>query len=173
MRRALAFKFQVKAADQAISRGAYNDGLVFVNNAVPLAVSKPELKVLLEVINRGLVDITQSVKATQTQFRRLSRSFSPNEQVGNRIASYMNLKLSTEAALEKLTKGSAPSIKEEPGRKSNKSPGPGGAPMLSNRQPSARLNWQPSYVASRKLADDDDEEKNKFSKCSSAVCTIS
>jgi hypothetical protein len=56
--RPLAFKYTLKSADQAISKGAYRNGLALLDNAVKLSrYSKGEIGKLIEVVNRGLRDM--------------------------------------------------------------------------------------------------------------------
>lgn len=169
-KRSLAYKYKVKAADQAISRGAFSDGLVFAQSAALLAVGKAELRVLLEVIKRALQDINPPTKNISHTARRLSKSFSSTNDFdqNSRIAAYTQLKLNTEMLLEKYSKPTKieSNIPGIPGSMANRT--------LMIRQPSARLTWQPSYVASKKRhnsSDDDDEDDSEFnpSKC----CTIS
>lgn len=132
-KRALAFKYKVKAADQAISRGAFNDGLQFAQSAAKLAVSKEELRVLLMVISRAVRDITAAnggLNATNSSTgRRMSSTFNAggtpnnaennfgNSEVSQRMSTYIQLKISTEAALEKLSKGAVKSEEVTPGNK--------------------------------------------------------
>lgn len=165
--RQLAFKYKVKAADQAISRGAFNDGLAFVQEAATLAVSKPELKVMVDVISRALRDLAPVNTGKLTHaVRRLSRQFNSSQEFdqNSRIAAYLQLKLSLEAQLEKLV-GPKPLDKGGPGGPRN--------PALINKQPSARLNWQPSYVASKQDEDDDEEEERRKKQQKGWGCLVS
>ena len=165
--RALAFKYKVKAADQAISRGAFTDGLRFAHSASKLALTKEELRVLLMVISRALRDIN-AAQDNSMSVRKVSMSFNASndmEQFHHRITNYLQLKMSTEAALERLSKDKVQTSEVTPGNKNR---------LIIQKQPSARLTWQPSYVASRlnedssDEEDDDDEETKKtslFAKC--------
>ena len=193
-RRAQAFKYKVKAADQAISRGAFNDGLIFAQSASGLGISKAELRVLLEVITSALQDLAPAptpgiVTARLSKgIRRLSKSFgspqvSPQVSTVNfsamaaadpnsKLGAYLQLKSKTELALEKMTMVPAGARPMLPGGNVD-AQGFGSAKnrMLMNREPSARLTWQPSYVASKnkKSFIDDDSDDDGDKKC----CVIS
>eukprot|EP00595_Chromulina_sp_UTEXLB2642_P002031 CAMPEP_0196762888 /NCGR_PEP_ID=MMETSP1095-20130614/3036_1 /TAXON_ID=96789 ORGANISM="Chromulina nebulosa, Strain UTEXLB2642" /NCGR_SAMPLE_ID=MMETSP1095 /ASSEMBLY_ACC=CAM_ASM_000446 /LENGTH=926 /DNA_ID=CAMNT_0042114981 /DNA_START=2722 /DNA_END=5503 /DNA_ORIENTATION=+ len=56
-----AFKYTVKAADQAISKAGYTDGLSFLQIAKPLAASIEDLKTLVEVVKTAINDLTPQV----------------------------------------------------------------------------------------------------------------
>lgn len=55
--RRLAFKYSIKSADQAVSVGAYDDGVRFAREAYEKASNKSEFRVLLKVLDAGLEDI--------------------------------------------------------------------------------------------------------------------
>lgn len=167
--RALAFKYKVKAADQAISRGAFTDGLRFAASASKLALTKEELRVLLMVISRALRDIN-AAQDNSISVRRKSMSFNASndmEQFHHRITNYLQLKISTEAALERLGKDKATPAEVTPGNRNR---------LVIQKQPSARLTWQPSYVVSRLNEDsssdeEEDEDPKKKSLLSNCVIT--
>jgi len=169
--RQLTFKYKVKAADQAISRGAFNDGLAFVQAAQQYARSRPEWRVLLDVITRALGDIAPPPTTKLGHgLRRLSKSFSINndhDQTSLKIAAYMQLKIATEAKLD-LMNGSGKIDEEDP-----KSPGGTKNRQFINRQPSGRLNWQPSYVASKKNQFSDDSSSSEEEEAKKKCCAIS
>lgn len=56
-KRGEAFKYTVKAADQAISKASYPDGLAFLQLAVPFAQGMDEYRTLLEVVRTALEDL--------------------------------------------------------------------------------------------------------------------
>lgn len=185
-KRSLAFKYKVKAADQAISRGAYNDGYQFAQSAAKLAVSKEELRVLLLVINRAVRDLSNTIPnlAAIGSTRRKSVAANGNGVNGNptvqdliksnapeaqRMMPYVQLKVQTEAALEKLSKGAVKSDDAAASGHKNR--------LIINKQPSGKLNWQPSYVASKMLDDSDSDSDSDTSVANKAAhqdcCTIS
>jgi hypothetical protein len=171
--RGLSFKYELKAADQAISRGAFSDGLGFVEAASLLAVTKPELKVMQDVIARALRDINRDIGptlrqgSTTTLLAATARkvihgsggsgegsSLPTNAQTKGIIAAYTALQEKTQASLDKFAKNN-------PGNGSSGARGGG----------DARLNWQPSYVASH--MGDASEEDDKAWKAKNACCSIS
>ena len=171
-KRHLAFKYHIKAADQAICRGAFNDGLKFVDTASNLAVSKLELRVLIAVVSRALDDLNPQVKTNSVKTRRIS--FNRSKTITNTIAAYMQLKINAEAAFGKVSKTS--SEKCGTGEGGNALPAATNRIIVS-RQPSAKLTWQPSYVASR--SSEMEERSNKVKqqpkhpagdKSSCAIC---
>jgi hypothetical protein len=168
-KRPLAFKYRVKAADQAISRGAFSDGLRFAQNASKNAVNKEELKILLMVISRALRDITATAEGGGVNgsggmsVKRLSLSYSNNqdmEQFHTRVTSYLKLKMETESALERLSKGHITPGEVTPGNRNR---------LVIQKQHTVKLTWQPSYVASKMAedssSDEEDEETEKKSFC--------
>jgi hypothetical protein len=52
-----AFKYAVKASDEAIARGAYTDGLTMCRKAYSLLTNLPECEVLLELIDLAISDL--------------------------------------------------------------------------------------------------------------------
>lgn len=180
-KRLLAFKYAVKAADQAISRGAFGDGLRFAQIAAPFALSKAELRVLLLVITRALHDLGPTMGLNQmkkggnrggsfsgpSSSKDGSKQSSPVNQMSSRASAYLQLKISTENALEKLSKGA--SVKPEEAQTGNKNR------LVINKQPSARLNWQPSYVASKMKDDSNSDSSDSESEkpVKKAWCSVS
>jgi len=144
-KRPLAFKYKVKAAEQAICRGAFNDGLNFVDKAAKMAVTKSELRVLIAVISRALDDLSPQLKKSNGKVRRLSVNRS--NALTCTIAAYMQLKINAEAALDKVSKSS--NVTAKLSSDAEVSPIPVSNRIIVSRQPSAKLNWQPSYVAAR------------------------
>lgn len=141
-----AFKYQLKAADQALSRGAFSDGLIFLETACKLAVSKPELKVTSDVITRALRDIVPPpIMKTAASIRRPNnKAFAVigvnNEQLNLKIEAYKALQARIQVRLEKILNNN----------KSN---------VLGGKAPGdVRLTWQPSYVASRMNEFSDSDE---------------
>lgn len=61
-RREEACKYAVKSADYALSRGAFNDGLVFALAATETSETRSELRVLLQVVEQALVELTERDK---------------------------------------------------------------------------------------------------------------
>jgi len=159
--RGLAFKYELKAADQAISRGAFSDGLVFMEAATKLAVTKPELKVVSDVIQRALRDIApiSNAKIAQSVRRVTNKSFGGTTEAANsKIAAYMELQTKTKAALDRFARN-------------------GPSNVLGGKAPNdARLTWQPSYVASKMGENSDSDDESSPSKKSkrgkSGFCTI-
>jgi hypothetical protein len=161
--RGLAFKYELKAADQAISRGAFNDGLVFVEAAAKMAVTKPELKVVSDVIARALRDIApiSNAKIAASVRKVTHKSFGGTTDAANsKIAAYLDVQAKVQASLDKFAKNSNNNV-------------------LGGKAPNdARLTWQPSYVASKMSEVDSDDEsasaKKPGSKApSSSFCVIS
>lgn len=54
----MAFKFELKSADQAIAQGAFGEGLEFAKSSFLLAENRPELSILLDVLTAGLEDMS-------------------------------------------------------------------------------------------------------------------
>jgi hypothetical protein len=97
--RAAAFKYTVKAGDQAISRGAFAKGYEFCDQALKMALTQTELEVFLVVLSRGYEDLrlgdtlsissTQNLKFTLDNFtNRMIKDFN-HIRVSDRIGEYM------------------------------------------------------------------------------------
>lgn len=152
--RGLAFMYEIKAADQAISRGAFSDGLSFLEAAQKVAVTKPELKVLNDVIARALRDIgpISNAKISATVRKVANRSFrqpssSPSASAltdpsHGKQQAYLQMQAKTQAQLDRFAQNSQANVLGKKGPKD------------------VRLTWQPSYVASRmgEYSDDDSDE---------------
>eukprot|EP01034_Spumella_vulgaris_P033989 gene33989-41922_t len=142
-------------------------------------VSRSEYRVLLDVISRAIGDIAPPPPTTKIGhgLRRLSKSFSTHgdHDMANRMSQYMTLKMTIEGKLDVLNGAGGNTPSAGNGNDDSDRGGPKNRKLMSNRQPSARLTWQPSYVASKKNAfhdddeDDDDADHGDKSKC----CTIS
>ena len=52
-----AFKYKLKAADQAIFRGSYNEALVLLEKAYNVTESILELEILLQVVLVAIIDV--------------------------------------------------------------------------------------------------------------------
>lgn len=160
--RNLAFKYELKAADQAISRGAFSDGLVFMEAATKLAVTKPDLKVVSDVINRALRDIApiSNAKIAQSMRKLNHKSFVSGgmmDGANSKIAAYMKLQTHVQGKLDQFAKN-------------------GPSNVLGGKQ-DARLTWQPSYVASKMSenseSDDDSPPTKTRSGAEEPCCTVS
>lgn len=166
--------YEIKAADQAISRGAFSDGLSFLEAAQKVAVTKPELKVLNDVIARALQDIgpVNNAKITATVRKVANRSFRQSGNSGNgngltdprhgKQQAYIQMQTKIHAQLERFAQN----------RQQN---------TMGKKTPKeVRLTWQPSYVASRmgEISDESDDDvagKKKRSKKKNTAqwCSIS
>lgn len=56
----LAFKFELKSGDLAISKGAYQDGLTFAESAISLATTVHDFEIVLMVLQRAQDDIIEA-----------------------------------------------------------------------------------------------------------------
>jgi hypothetical protein len=90
-KRSDAFKYTVKAADQAIKRGAMTDGLTAVQNASKMAIARTEYRVLINVVDRALDELQ-------------AMGFS-DENSSPKFEAYKGLKASLGEALEALANG--------------------------------------------------------------------
>lgn len=176
-RRHLAFKYKTKAADQAISRGAFSDGLHFATSATDLAESKPEITMLLRVINLATTEISSTgpgalgrknsvLGAASPSVTRKAMVLGPRQQMAEK---YYILKSKLEEKLKKLSKDFLKTEEASPGNKNR---------LIISKQPSAtKLTWQASYVYSKLAKDDDDddddeEEIAQVHTKSKSMCTI-
>ena len=154
-----AFKYELKAADQAISRGAFSDGLVFAKSAFKMADTVPEFDVILEVI-QGAVEDMSAVPLNSSGSEKDSASIAARES----IASSEN---KTAAAYKKLKK--EVELASVGARRKAEELGRAAKVALLRGNSSQVLTWQPSYIASKReslsnrdseasAADDDGEE---------------
>lgn len=191
--RSLAFKYLLKAADQAISRGAFSDGLGFIEDAFRFAFIKPELTVLADVINRALHDIEpiknskisktikkivnkQSFGIADTNNNIATTTATINTNVQSKILAYTEILNKVEIKLNNFAKNAPAKLLTTTGSNSNS--------KNNNKGPTeARLNWQPSYVASRMNENDNESDgdepqswkrkKPKQNRDDKSYCSIS
>lgn len=149
--RSLAFKYELKAADQSLSQGAYSDGIDFLHSADKLASSRTELSILLEVVNRAIVDLQES---NNLRMRRDILSIKRDPLV----VKYQAIKQSVTHKYEKLK------------RTEIKDRGSGGTPK--NRQFTTKLTWEPSYVATRRGLKTMDSDDTRDTDMEDGCCTI-
>ncbi len=64
--RQLAFKYMLKAADQAIFRGSYNEALELLEKTSALVETIPEAEILLEVVKMAIIDVKESFDDTDS-----------------------------------------------------------------------------------------------------------
>lgn len=63
-----AFKYSVKAADYAIRRGTYDNGLSFATLAQHTATTRSEVTLLLSVVDRAMTDISTKLTDSENMF---------------------------------------------------------------------------------------------------------
>lgn len=148
----LAFKYELKAADQQVAKGAYSDGLYFLKSAAKLAEREVELDVVLEVINRAIEDIREESKqhatAPTNALMRLQSFYtgSTDTRTNGFILRYNALKrlvLRKKSTLHKATESVIASEKNADRKKE----------LLQKARHDAQsgaLTWQPSYVAGKR-----------------------
>lgn len=162
-RRALALKYTVKSADQAIARGAFSDGLSYLQMARPLAVSKAELGVLLDVVNAALKDLQPTGLAEK--MRRVGVSLQQVKTADNQSKhqqGFTRLKLELTKTIESYNRGESRQTNKNMFDMSNLNDASknsvyfhnigrsGSTFSIRNRQTSTKLTWQPSYVSKKK-----------------------
>jgi hypothetical protein len=163
----MAFKFELKAADQALSRGAFSDGLVFTKASMKLATELAELTVLVEVIEGAIAEMMANDASIKVASKPvglltavdLSTATKPTA-VNKTIIEYQKLKKDAELAIVKLRKAEA---QDSHAAK---------IALLKGRSANEGLSWQPSFIASKRESshtnlsqdDDDDEEEGGVEK---------
>lgn len=153
-KRALAFKYELKAADQQVAKGAYSDGLTFLRSAAKLAEREAELDVTLEVINRAIDDIKEDMGASgpppMSTILRL-RSFysgSNNSRTNGFVLRYNALKKFVLQRREHVRKEAE---KERTAGEADASVDHKKELLQSGGNAEiGALTWQPSYVSRRK-----------------------
>jgi hypothetical protein len=169
-KRALAFKFELKAADQQVAKGAYSDGLTFLKSAGKLAERDVELDVILEVISRAVDDIKENMgilapPPTTTLMRLQSfYSGSNNSRTNGFVLRYNALRKLILQKKEKLRKESEKAIASEKSMDKKKQ-------LLEKARlegKEATLTWQPSYVAGKRDNSGTDSRITKSSGKSSS-----
>jgi chromosome segregation ATPase len=98
-----ALKFTVKAADQAIARESYPDGLAFLQLAVPFADSIDEFRTLLEVVRTALNDLAPTrLTDLKNTLSRVRNSFV--SQTSSQLDAAEMARQSIQSQYEKLQK---------------------------------------------------------------------
>lgn len=92
-KREIVFKYKLKAGDQAISRGAYYAGYLYLESAASLAVKPSELQVLQEVI---------SVAITELKVPTIINMFLASSTGDTRMKDFKRLQEETENKLNKI-----------------------------------------------------------------------
>lgn len=92
-KREIVFKYKLKAGDQAISRGAYYAGYLYLESAASLAVKPSELQVLQEVI---------SVAITELKVPTIINMFLASSTADSRMKDFKRLQEETENKLNKI-----------------------------------------------------------------------
>lgn len=151
-KRPLAFKYELKAADQQVAKGAYSDGYTFLKSAAKLAEREVELDVVLEVIDRAIEDIREESKSMSSPasntIMRLQSFYtgSTDTRSNGFILRYNALKKLVLRKKDSLHKTSQKAITSEKNVDKKKEL------LLKAREDenAARLTWQPSYVAGKR-----------------------
>eukprot|EP01032_Pedospumella_encystans_P010797 gene10797-12592_t len=152
-KRPLAFKYELKAADQQVAKGAYGDGLNFLKSAAKLAEKDVELEVVLEVIDRAIEDIKEqngqaTVAMGHSTIKRLQSFYTgaTDSRTNGIVLRYNALKKLVHTKLAQLKADADRLIAEEKSADRKK------AMLQKARQENtgARLNWQPSYASSKR-----------------------
>ena len=154
-KRELAFKYEIKAADQQVAKGAYSDGLAFLKSAAKLAEREVELDLVLEVIDRAVADIKEhmstahSPRTVTTALQRLHSFYtgSHNSRTNGFVLRYNALKKFVLTKKEKEKKERIENDKNESEKSTEKK-----KELLERARKEGKegmLTWQPSYVARR------------------------
>eukprot|EP01034_Spumella_vulgaris_P028572 gene28572-35455_t len=144
----MAFKFELKAADQALSRGAFSDGLVFTKSSMKLAEELAELQVVVEVIEGAIAEMMNndapskidSVKPNSPTVIKsvLNLTSSVSIGVNKTLIEYQKLKKEAELTIVKRRRADAQSSHTAK------------MALLKGRSANEGLNWQPSFIASKR-----------------------
>lgn len=141
-----AFKYTVKSADQAIYRGAFADGLEFVENASKLEATSADLSILVQVIERAIEDL----QPTAYSFVRVFSSKKTNSLAVthgghvNELERYKTIKQAVESNIQRLIAAGGDRYL----------PGDGsflvrGSTVSSPKPPDLAAAWEPSYTAGK------------------------
>lgn len=150
----LAFKFELKSADQAIAHGAFEEGLEFAKSSFSLAQTHSELLVLLDVLATALEDMSYnsapsplfSLKASCEDGRQFSTSpadiLSASSNMGENLSLWEEDKLIKDfsALKREVEQASADKLQSEstaPARHQV---------IVPNKPASGFLTWQASYT---------------------------
>ena len=154
-KREIVFKYKLKAGDQAISRGAYYAGYLYLESAASLAVKPSELQVLQEVISVAITElkvptiINMFLSSTSKNLSSSSSSSSSGGAVGDtRMKDFKRLQEETENKLNKI--------------------------KIFHSGETSKLQWQASFAASKfSTVDEDEENKNSLIMNQCMKCIIS
>lgn len=149
-KRPLAFKYELKAADQQVAKGAYSDGLTFLKSAAKLAQREVELDVVLEVINRAIEDIREENKqaSAPNTLMRLQSFYtgSTDTRSNGFVLRYNALKKLLLRKKDSLHRESEQAITSEKNADRKKEL----LQKARNEAQAGTLTWQPSYVAGKR-----------------------
>ncbi len=148
--REMAFKFELKAADQALSRGAFSDGLVFAKASLKLAEQLAELQVVVEVIEGAITEMINNDAVRNAAVTKpvstvgilsvinLTPSITPTVAVNKTLIEYQKLKKDVELAVLKRRRT------DDQNSRTMK------MALLKGRSANEGLSWQPSFIASKR-----------------------
>jgi len=157
-KREIVFKYKLKAGDQAISRGAYYAGYLYLESAASLAVKPSELQVLQEVISVAITElkvptiINMFLSSTSKNLSNSTSSSSSGSSSGavgdTRMKDFKRLQEETENKLNKI--------------------------KIFHSGETSKLQWQASFAASKfSTVDEDEENKNSLIMNQCMKCIIS
>ena len=153
-KREIVFKYKLKAGDQAISRGAYYAGYLYLESAASLAVKPSELQVLQEVISVAITElkvptiINMFLASTSKNLSSSSSSSSSGAVGDTRMKDFKRLQEETENKLNKI--------------------------KIFHSGETSKLQWQASFAASKfSTVDEDEENKNSLIMNQCMKCIIS
>lgn len=161
----LAFKYTVKAADQAIYRGAFSDGLNYVQSAAKLEMDANNVKVLIRVINRAIQDLEP--KGFFSGFGKKKAQTASDTVLANAVASelegFKDVKTKLENVLKELDPNGAKYSDIESNHPSRKA-SLANSEVENSKSPMKGQNlldaWEPSYTAGKTV-----KANNKNGNC--------
>lgn len=150
-----AFKYTVKAADQAIYRGAFSDGLNYVQNAAKLDMDVENIKVLIRVINRAIQDLEP--KGFFSAFGKKKVQTASDAVLANAVANELEgfkaVKVKLEKQLSDIDPNGAKYSDIESNHPSRKASLANNGEIENSKTPMKGQNlldaWEPSYTAGK------------------------
>lgn len=143
--RNFAFKYTVKAADYALSIGAFSDGFAYLEIAEPLAKYDVEAQMLYEVVTAGIDDLKTKYGFSDKSAGCLPAMFRGNVELSpdikHLIESYKNLELILQDKVQLLKHSTISGL-------SNTSDSSKKAPTKSSAKPGAKSSLSIDAAAS-------------------------
>lgn len=155
-----AFKYLLKAADQAMSQGAFHDGLGFVRECLGIVELKAEYDLISELIDLALDCMKYVDKTPAGLSKKLIADYNLLNHDYQSVKDYLVTSKTLKFSIKKKSKPSVPRPKKMFTKVVNALKFSEFPPKLDKRSESKRLDYQLSYLTKVKTAESDESRES-------------